>query len=49
MRLYFAETQGASRNVKPSFDRDIRARYDEVLEQNVTVMTDRFLEGVVAK
>jgi len=97
VRLYFAETQGASYNIKAGLDRDIQSLYDEVLEkltslfkagirkklfrkldpyymavalegltnsflfcwledteahpyeQNVTVMTDMFLEGVAAK
>ena len=97
VRLYFAETQGASYNVKAGLDRELQSLYDEVLdklaslfkagirkklfrkldpyymavalegltnsflfcwledmeahpyEQNVTVMTDIFLEGVVAK
>jgi AcrR family transcriptional regulator len=97
LRLYFAETQGASYNLKAGLDRDIQSLYDEVLErltsifkagirmklfrkldpyymavalegmtnsflfcwledteahpyeQNVTVMTDMFLEGVATK
>ena len=97
LRLYFAETQGASYNVKAGLDRDIQFLYDEVIkkltsifktgirmklfrkldpyymavalegmtnsflfcwledteahpyEQNVTVMTDMFLEGVATK
>jgi AcrR family transcriptional regulator len=31
IRLYFAETQGASYNVKAGLDRDIQSLYDEVL------------------
>ena len=42
MRLYFAETQRASRNVKPSFDRDIQVRHDEVLEK----LTSVFKSGI---
>ena len=33
VRLYFAETQGASYNVKAGLDRDIQSLYDEVLEK----------------
>jgi AcrR family transcriptional regulator len=33
IRLYFAETQGASYNLKAGLDRDIQALYDEVLDR----------------
>ncbi len=97
LRLYFAETQGASYNLKAGLDQDIQSLYDEVLdkltslfkagirkklfrrldpyymavalegltnsflfcwledteghpyEQNVTLMTDMFLQGVATK
>ena len=33
IRLYFAETQGASYNLKAGLDRDIQSLYDEVLDK----------------
>jgi AcrR family transcriptional regulator len=45
VRLYFAETQGASYNVKAGLDRDIQSLYDEVLEK----LTSLFKDGIRMK
>ena len=38
LRLYFAETQGASFNIKAGLDQDIRKFYDELVEHLATVL-----------
>ena len=38
LRLYFAETQGASFNIKAGLDQDIRKLYDELVEQLVSTL-----------
>ncbi|EMS77442.1 TetR/AcrR family transcriptional regulator [Desulfotignum phosphitoxidans] len=38
LRLYFAETRGASFNIKAGLDQDIRKLYDEMVEQLVSTM-----------
>ena len=45
VRLYFAETQGASYNLKAGLDRDIQSLYDEVLEK----LTSLFKAGIRKK
>jgi len=45
VRLYFAETRGASFNIKAGFHRDIRKLYDEVMRE----LADVFAQGVRAK
>ena len=45
VRLYFAETQGASYNIKAGLDRDIQSLYDEVLEK----LTSLFKAGIRKK
>ncbi len=42
VRLYYAETQGASYNLKAGLDRDIQSLYDEVLEK----LTSLFRTGI---
>ena len=38
LRLYFAETRGASFNIKAGLDQDIRKLYDEMVEQLASTM-----------
>lgn len=38
LRLYFAETSGASFNIKAGLDQDIRKLYDEMIEQLASTM-----------
>ncbi|MCM2314211.1 MAG: TetR/AcrR family transcriptional regulator [Thermoanaerobaculia bacterium] len=45
LRLYFAETRGASFNIKAGLDQDIRKLYDEVVAQLASV----FASGVKKK
>jgi AcrR family transcriptional regulator len=45
VRLYFAETQGASYNVKAGLDKDIQSLYDEVLDK----LTSLFRAGIRKK
>ncbi len=39
LRLYFAETRGASYNIKAGLDRDIRNLYDEVVAKLASVLS----------
>jgi TetR/AcrR family transcriptional regulator len=45
LRLYFAETQGASYNLKAGLDQDIQSLYDEVLDK----LTSLFKAGIRKK
>jgi len=38
LRLYFAETRGASFNIKAGLDQDIRKRYDKLVKQLTSVL-----------
>jgi len=48
-RLYFAETHGASFNIKAGLDRDIRGLYDDLVERLATVFTRGIRKEVIRK
>jgi AcrR family transcriptional regulator len=47
LRLYFAETRGASFNIKAGLDQDIRKLYDELLEQLASTLEKGIRENVL--
>jgi len=47
LRLYFAETRGASFNIKAGLDQDIRKLYDELVGQLVSVLEKGIRENVL--
>ena len=47
MRLYFAETRGASFNIKAGLDQDIRKLYDELVRQLVSALEKGVRENVL--
>ena len=49
LRLYFAETRGASFNIKAGLDRDIRKLYDELVRQLALAMEKGIREKVLRK
>ncbi len=49
LRLYFAETRGASFNIKAGLDKDIRRMYDKFLERLAAVLERGVREGVFRK
>jgi len=49
IRLYFAETRGASFNIRAGMDRDIRRMYDEFLKQFSQVLKRGIREKVLRR
>jgi len=47
LRLYFAETRGASFNIKAGLDQDIRKLYDELVEHLSSVLEKGIRENVL--
>lgn len=47
LRLYFAETRGASFNIKAGLDQDIRKLYDELVRQLVSALAKGVRENVL--
>jgi AcrR family transcriptional regulator len=47
LRLYFAETRGASFNIKAGLDQDIRKVYNELLEQLASTLEKGIRENVL--
>ncbi|BBO93082.1 TetR/AcrR family transcriptional regulator [Desulfosarcina ovata] len=47
LRLYFAETQGASFNIKAGLDQDIRKLYDELVEQLASTLEKGIRKNVL--
>lgn len=49
LQLYFAETQGASFNIKAGLDQDIRKLYDELVRQLASTLKKGIRENVLNK
>ena len=49
LRLYVAETRGASFNIRAGLDEDIRRLYEEVVERLASVLERGVAEGVLRK
>jgi len=49
LRLYFAETRGASFNIKAGLDQDIRKLYDELVRQLASTLKKGIRENVLNK
>lgn len=45
IRLYFAETRGASFNIKAGLDHEIRERYEELMHSLASVFKDGMVKG----
>ena len=49
LRLYFAETQGASFNIKAGLDQDVRKLYNEIIEQLFSIFGKGIRDQVFCK
>jgi hypothetical protein len=49
LRLYFAETRGASFNIKAGLDKDIRKLYDKLVRQLALTLKKGIRENVLCK
>jgi len=49
LRLYFAETRGASFNIKAGLDQDIRKLYDELVRQLASTLEKGIHENLIRK